>query len=98
MTFDGESPDASAFGSQDAESFAEYTRCRLAFAEITSLLEILTMTRRILSVVVSLVLLVHVGRLLAADELLKRVPAGANALMVIDVTALEATPLSQAQG
>ena len=56
------------------------------------------MTRRILTVVVSLVLLAPVGRLLAADELLKRVPAGANALMVIDVTALEATPLSQAQG
>ncbi len=53
---------------------------------------------RILTVVVSLVLLAPVGRLLAADELLKRVPAGANSLMVIDVTALEATPMSQAQG
>ncbi|MFM9960600.1 MAG: hypothetical protein ACKV2Q_05180 [Planctomycetaceae bacterium] len=56
------------------------------------------MTRRILVAVVSLVLLAHVGKLLAADDLLKRIPAGANALMVIDVTALEATPMAQTQG
>ena len=36
--------------------------------------------------------------LFAADELIQRIPAGANALMVIDVTALESTPMAQAQG
>ncbi len=56
------------------------------------------MTRRILVAVVSLVLLAHVGTLLAADDLLKRIPAGANALMVIDVTALESPPMAQTQG
>lgn len=34
----------------------------------------------------------------AADELTQRIPAGANALMVIDVTALESSPMAQAQG
>ena len=56
------------------------------------------MTRHILTVALWLVLLAPVCSLLAADELLKRVPAGANAVMVIDVTALQATPLAQAQG
>lgn len=36
--------------------------------------------------------------LFAADELLKRVPVGANAMMVMDVAALQATPMAQAQG
>ena len=39
-----------------------------------------------------------VTSLFAADELIQRIPAGANALMVIDVTALESTPMAQAQG
>ena len=34
----------------------------------------------------------------AADELIQRIPAGANALMVIDVTALESSPMAQTQG
>ena len=42
--------------------------------------------------------LVAVTSLFAADELIQRIPAGANALMVIDVTALESTPMAQAQG
>lgn len=33
-----------------------------------------------------------------ADELTQRIPSGANALMVIDVTALESTPMAQEQG
>ena len=56
------------------------------------------MTRRFQAVVVSFALFASVGSLLAADELLKRVPAGANALMVIDVAALESSPLAQTQG
>jgi hypothetical protein len=48
--------------------------------------------------VASLVLLAPICSLLAADELLKHVPAGANALMVIDVAALQATPMAQDQG
>jgi hypothetical protein len=53
---------------------------------------------RLLTVVVLLVVLISFDRSFGADELLKRVPAGANALMVIDVTALQATPMAQAQG
>ncbi len=34
----------------------------------------------------------------AADELIQRIPAGANALMVIDVSALTSAPLAQSQG
>lgn len=34
----------------------------------------------------------------AADELTQRIPGGANALMVIDVTALESSPMAQTQG
>jgi hypothetical protein len=56
------------------------------------------MIRRFQAIVLVLVLLASVGRLIAADDLLKRIPTGANALMVLDVTALQATPLAQAQG
>ena len=56
------------------------------------------MTRCFQAVVVSFALFASVESLLATDELLKRVPAGANALMVIDVAALESSPLAQAQG
>lgn len=38
------------------------------------------------------------AQLLRADELTQRIPANANALMVIDVAALESTPLAQSQG
>ena len=38
------------------------------------------------------------GPLAAADELTQRIPAGANALMVIDVVALESSPMAKAQG
>ena len=34
----------------------------------------------------------------ARDAVIQRIPAGANALLVIDVTALESSPLAQAQG
>lgn len=33
-----------------------------------------------------------------ADDLIQRIPSGANALMVIDVSSLESSPLAQAQG
>ncbi len=56
------------------------------------------MIRRFQAIVVLFVLFASVGRWVAADELLKRIPAGANALMVLDVTALQGTPLAQAQG
>lgn len=56
------------------------------------------MTRRFQAAAISFVLFASVDSLLAADELLKRVPADANALMVIDVAALQATPLALAQG
>ena len=55
------------------------------------------MTSRVLSAVVLLVFAMAVP-LFAADELTQRIPAGANAIMVIDVTALESAPLAQAQG
>lgn len=55
------------------------------------------MISRVLSTIV-LFGLAWAGPLSAADELLKRVPAGANAMMVIDVAALGATPMAQAQG
>lgn len=38
------------------------------------------------------------AQLLFADELMQRIPAGANALLVIDVASLESTPLAQSQG
>ncbi len=56
------------------------------------------MPRRILIAVVLLALFAPVSRSFAADEVLKCVPAGANALMVIDVAALEGTPMAQTQG
>lgn len=55
------------------------------------------MTSRVL-IPLLLCALAWAAPLFAADELLKRVPAGANAMMVIDVGALEATPMAQAQG
>lgn len=55
------------------------------------------MTIRFLTTTV-LVGFASVAPLFAADELTLRIPAGANALMVIDVMALESTPMAQAQG
>ena len=55
------------------------------------------MTSRILTAVFLFVLATRTT-LSVADELTQRIPAGANALMVIDVTALESTPLAQTQG
>ena len=55
------------------------------------------MTSRVLSALV-LFVLAMAAPLLAADELMQRIPNGANAIMVIDVTALEATPLAKTQG
>lgn len=55
------------------------------------------MTSRVLTAAV-LFSFAAVAPLFAADELTQRIPAGANALMVIDVTALESSPLAQTQG
>ena len=53
-------------------------------------------TRTQAAVILSMLLLS--SPLFAADELIQRIPAGANALMVIDATALESAPLAQTQG
>ena len=55
------------------------------------------MTSRILSSAVPFVFALA-APLFAADALTQRIPAGANALMVIDVSALASAPLAQAQG
>ena len=56
------------------------------------------MTSRFRVVICWIAMLVSVSPLVAADDLMKRIPAGANALMVIDVAALAATPMAQTQG
>lgn len=55
------------------------------------------MTLRSLTAVIACLLAAR-STLAVADELTERIPAGANALMVIDVTALESAPLAKAQG
>lgn len=83
--------------SQDALPCARYNLLPIGVRQTHFLPEKFAMTSRVLSTIV-LFGLVWAAPLCAADELLKRVPGGANAMMVIDVAALQSTPMAQAPG